>query len=42
MAITKPYSKWSLADKKNFGKDVISYAKEAGLPLKKRKIKKSK
>ncbi|WP_256710996.1 hypothetical protein [Paenibacillus sp. FSL A5-0031] len=42
MSITKPYSKWSLTDKKNFGKDAISYAKEAGLSLKKRKTKKSK
>ncbi|MGO4695479.1 hypothetical protein AB4Z50_14500 [Paenibacillus sp. 2TAB26] len=42
MAITKPFSKWSLADKRNFGKDAIAYAKEIGLPLKKRKSKKSK
>jgi hypothetical protein len=41
MIATKPYKKWSSEDKKKFGKDIISYAKEAGLPLK-RKLQKKK
>lgn len=37
MILTKPYAKYSLADKSKLAKDTIAYAKEAGLPLKKKK-----
>jgi hypothetical protein len=36
MLFKKPYSQWSSEEKKQFGKDAITYAKELGLPLKKK------
>ncbi|WP_268818372.1 hypothetical protein [Paenibacillus alkaliterrae] len=42
MLFAKSFEKWTTEEKKNFAKDAISYAKEAGLPLKKKKKSKQK